>query len=42
MQIAKSKKVQDVGLMEEKKNEISKELNNLRLRKSIMREQLQA
>jgi len=40
MQIAKSKSVEDVGLMEEKVNEMGKEFNHLKLRESIMREQL--
>lgn len=40
MQIAKSKRVEDVGLMEEKVNEMSKELNKLRLRELVMREHL--
>lgn len=41
MQISKSKKVEDMGLMEEKVIEQKKELNNLRLRDLIIREQLQ-
>jgi len=36
----KYKNIQDVGLMEEKLNEMGKELNDLKLRESIMREQL--
>lgn len=40
MQIEKSTKVEDVGLMEEKVNEMSHELNSLRLRDSVMREYL--
>lgn len=37
MQIAKSKKVEDVSLVEEKEHEMSKELNELRLRESVMK-----
>ena len=40
MWIMKYKNIQDVGLMEEKLNEMGKELNDLKLRESIMREQL--
>lgn len=42
MQTAKSKSVEDVGLMEEKINEMGKELSDLKLRESTMREKLQA
>lgn len=41
MQIDKSQKVEDVGLMEEKVLEMSKELSELRIRESTMKEQLQ-
>ena len=40
MQIAKSKEVEDVGLMEGKVQEMSKELNDLMLMESIMKEKL--
>lgn len=40
MKIAKSKNVEDVGLMEEKVIEMGKELSDLRLRESIMMEKL--
>jgi len=42
MDISKSKNVEDVGLMEEKINEMGKELSDLKLRESTMREKLQA
>lgn len=38
MQIAKYINVEDVGLMEEKITEMGKDLSDLRLRESIMRE----
>jgi len=41
MQIAKSKKVEYASLMEEKVHEMSKELNDLRIREFVMKEQLQ-
>lgn len=41
MQIAKSKKVEDVGLMEEKILEMGKELNELRDKEYTMKTQLQ-
>lgn len=40
MQIAKSKNVEDVGLMKEKFKEMGKELNDMKLMESIMREKL--
>lgn len=42
MQIDKSKNVENVGLMEEKVIEMGKELSDLRVRESIMKEKLQA
>lgn len=42
MKIAKSKNVEDVGLMEEKFVEMGKELSDLRMRESMMKEKLQA
>ena len=42
MKISKSKNVEDVGLMEEKVTKIGKELSDLRLRESIMREKIHA
>lgn len=41
MQISKSKEVEDVGLMEEKFIEMRKDLSELRMRESIMKEHLQ-
>jgi len=41
MQFTKSKKVEDVGLMEEKVIEMRKELSELRMGDSIMKEKLQ-
>lgn len=41
MQIVKSKKVEDVGLMEEKLLEIGKDMSELRDREHIMRTQLE-
>lgn len=38
MHISKSKKVEDVDLMEEKTNEIGKELSDLKIMESTMRE----
>jgi len=40
MQISKYRNVEDVGPMEEKVIEMGKELSDLRLRKSIMKEKL--
>ena len=42
MQIAKYKKVEYASLIEEKVIEMSKELSEMRMRDSIMKEQLQA
>jgi len=42
MKIAKSKNVEDVGLMEEKVTKTGKELSDFRMRESIMKEKLQA
>lgn len=41
MKIAKSKKLEDMGLMEEKEKQMGKELDDLRLKESIMKEKLQ-
>lgn len=38
MKIKKHENVEDVGLMEEKLNKMRKELNNLRVMESIMKE----
>jgi len=40
MKIAKSKKLDDVNLMEEKVQQMVKELTDLRLKKSVMKEKL--
>lgn len=41
MQIAKSKGVEDVGLVEERMKKMGEEMVDLRLREATMREQLQ-
>lgn len=41
MQTEKSKKVEDVGLMEEKLKQMDREIANLRLRDSSLREKIQ-
>lgn len=42
MQIAKSKGVEDVGQMEEKLQEMGRELSNIRDREAMMKSQLEA